>query len=556
MSFAFTFGSLGDIIALAQIAIQLGRALGVVGSKAASSARQYQDLRKELDIFIRVLGQVIETYQQHETSPFLKSLDTTTKAIVDDCGSLIQEVFDELIPRYDENLHSEGPESKIRSVVKKIEWSFREQGRLQKLREKLHESTQLLNLMIGIATQASARVDNCTLRERVADVKELVLTLEQESSTILSLFHGQKRATSPHDERLESIGNKLNAEDHQFQAITSITREGFSDIKSMLAEITTSSTSQQISAADSWNLRSLDLTRGMPIILEDALGSIVELPMGFVSGWQDLYVLIECRFRRRKGYSLALQRQYTLENDHSGEDLDINKPLMSSLWRGMKINMAMVFINADVLSGSCPRCQTRIDAQEGTTLQCPIIDCGMLFKLEKFVFFQSRADEDHDPTFSSMSMEEKPERPAIRSVPVKPSDFHRVRLRLDCTPRIISPKAEPFDAVFPRLTQEALRLIGPGPLRRAACKSSVESLMNNTCIPRLVRTIANLVIPRFPVRDIPDFQPEFYPISIERFLEDDQDYLWYGCPLTPLHAVTAFDLYKMVPMPIYAHKHE
>jgi uncharacterized protein (UPF0212 family) len=84
---------------------------------------------------------------------------------------------------------------------------------------------------------------------------------------------------------------------------------------------------------------------------------------------KDLYVLIECRFRKRKGYNLVLQRQYALENDRSGEDLDATKPLMASLRRGMKINMAMIFIDVDVVSGSCPRCQTPIDAEEGVTLE-------------------------------------------------------------------------------------------------------------------------------------------------------------------------------------------
>ena len=54
MLVALTFASLGDIIAVCQIAVQLGRALG----DASGSAREYQELRKDLDTFVQVLMHV------------------------------------------------------------------------------------------------------------------------------------------------------------------------------------------------------------------------------------------------------------------------------------------------------------------------------------------------------------------------------------------------------------------------------------------------------------------------------------------------------------------
>lgn len=41
---------------------------------------------------------------------------------------------------------------------------------------------------------------------------------------------------------------------------------------------------------------------------------------------------------------MVLRKLYTLEEDRSGRDLDDSQPLTSSLRRGMKINMAMVFV--------------------------------------------------------------------------------------------------------------------------------------------------------------------------------------------------------------------
>lgn len=57
MEVALTFGSLGDIIAICQVAVQLGRAIGV-GSGVGESAKEYQEFRQDLDAFVRILMQV------------------------------------------------------------------------------------------------------------------------------------------------------------------------------------------------------------------------------------------------------------------------------------------------------------------------------------------------------------------------------------------------------------------------------------------------------------------------------------------------------------------
>jgi hypothetical protein len=53
-----TFGSLGDIIAICQLSVQLGRALGLGCKAAGGSAKDYQDLRQDLDLFVQILLQV------------------------------------------------------------------------------------------------------------------------------------------------------------------------------------------------------------------------------------------------------------------------------------------------------------------------------------------------------------------------------------------------------------------------------------------------------------------------------------------------------------------
>lgn len=57
MEVALTFGSLGDIIQLCQLAIQLGRAVGVGCGEVSESAKEYQQVRNDLNTFVHILMQ-------------------------------------------------------------------------------------------------------------------------------------------------------------------------------------------------------------------------------------------------------------------------------------------------------------------------------------------------------------------------------------------------------------------------------------------------------------------------------------------------------------------
>lgn len=54
MAAAFSFGSVGDIIALCQIAVELGRAL----NDSRGSVKEFQDLEQDLYSLVNILGQV------------------------------------------------------------------------------------------------------------------------------------------------------------------------------------------------------------------------------------------------------------------------------------------------------------------------------------------------------------------------------------------------------------------------------------------------------------------------------------------------------------------
>ncbi|RYP69338.1 hypothetical protein DL771_006148 [Monosporascus sp. 5C6A] len=357
MEVALTFGSLGDIIAVCQIAIQLGKALGVGYAGVSGSAKEYQDLRKNLDTFVQVL-------MHREFSPTLDSLAHATKSVVEECGALIKEALDRFVPRYNDSLQPGGSRTSHETIVK--------------------EQTQQL-----------------------AGINQRLDTQEESRGMLLDI-----------------VGKTSNA---------------IIQVKEMLVDVAEKVAYLHIMVSNAIYIRGLDPTKDLPIILEDALGISLPLPENWLEDWEDLIMLLQIRFKKRKGYDMVLKRQFALEENWSGRDLDQTLPLIACLRPGMKINMSMVFVNPKLIQGSCPRCKTAIDAPEDITIQCQNEHCGMWFRLLKLIF------EEHEDNFDQDGMDldqaassfEPPNRAEmgnrkdstkVFSIPAEPSDFQRVRL--------------------------------------------------------------------------------------------------------------------------------
>ncbi|KAK8079140.1 hypothetical protein PG994_002947 [Apiospora phragmitis] len=142
MEVALTFGSVGDIIAICQIAAQLRRALDV----SSGSAKEYQDLRSDLDKFTCVLMQL-------ESCPSLGNLAAQRKSIVNECATPINDALDRWHPKYHQSLQPGGSGNAVKDAFRKVEWSVREKQALQELQDKLRKNTERLALLTGITSR-------------------------------------------------------------------------------------------------------------------------------------------------------------------------------------------------------------------------------------------------------------------------------------------------------------------------------------------------------------------------------------------------------------------
>ncbi|KAJ6789712.1 hypothetical protein PWT90_00576 [Aphanocladium album] len=376
MEVALTFGSLGDIIQLSQLAIQLGRAVGVAGAGSGESAREYQDLRQDLDLFVRILMQasktVVATYQQHEVTPYLQELDAVSKTVVDNCTTLIQDALNHLQARYGSSLTKEGSGNKAVDVMKRVEWCMKEKTRLGALRAAIQQNTQRLLLLSNLSASKSARVDSATLLARIDQVQQLCQTNHQQVLQRLAEQH--EKSIEPPAESLGLIKRQLDAIETTSRTSMSMigdVLQGVLQIKNLVFSLSKTVVNLQIMASHTHCMRGLDPTKELPVILEDALGRPLEIPAQWLDTleWNALNVLLVGYFRGKKGRDMVQRRQYTLEDGSSGKDINFDVPPSQSLRRGMKIYMSMAFIKRNIRVGACPRCYAVTDATEGLNIQ-------------------------------------------------------------------------------------------------------------------------------------------------------------------------------------------
>ncbi|KAK9413534.1 hypothetical protein SUNI508_11856 [Seiridium unicorne] len=333
MEFAATFGSLGDIIAVCQLTIQLSRALGIGTAQASASAKEYQELRKELDIFTAILVNVVATYE-HYSSPSLDDFDRLLHTVVQECHGLIHSSLNRLEPKYHDSLKPEGLGSRIKDGMRKVEWSVREKERVKELRDKLRTNGQRISILTQTVSRNSARTDNETLLFRIGEVQGIISKHDEHQDALMKHMHRSENVTRLEASRIQNMEQSTQTLTENSNGIMSFVKnamEGIIDLRRLLESVAESVVHIRAIMSTPYFMKSLDPTRDMPIFLSDALGRKIDLPLELLVDWESLNTVLGVLFKSQKGYHMVLNHQFAIEDHCSGKDIKQDVPLQSDV---------------------------------------------------------------------------------------------------------------------------------------------------------------------------------------------------------------------------------
>lgn len=149
MSFGVTFGSIGDLIAVGQIAFSLAKALG----SSHGSVKEYQDLIKNLQLFDKTLFQATLLLQSYQATPEIVELCVLANEVAKDSQVTLNEFRKKVERKYGSMLGTQGPVdvmAGVKAVGKKIGW-VREREEVAELKTKLQAGVNSIALLISAA---------------------------------------------------------------------------------------------------------------------------------------------------------------------------------------------------------------------------------------------------------------------------------------------------------------------------------------------------------------------------------------------------------------------
>ncbi|ETS84733.1 hypothetical protein PFICI_02758 [Pestalotiopsis fici W106-1] len=334
MSASFTFGSFGDIITTVQLVWRLSQAI----SDSHGSAQEFRELVDELNLFHKTLDELLNFWQSRSRSAELDRLADSLKPAVDECREAIESFFKRQFRQYASSFSPQKKSRKsIGDIFKRIRWSVLEKEKVTQLRNKLRRNKELIDWIHAIASGIGQEQD----RDLVA-------------ARLESLANAEAQAANQLDKQfvkvlgyLETHTTVATKTEKNVVAVLSELRTANSRISSVQAEI--ASLSRVPDAIDPY--------RYNRVLIEDALGSTIPVPLDINPSWQTIESMVRDQFRNRPGQALVMKKKYVLHDLATGTDLNLKADFHHLVRPGQTLAMAMTFgADVDSTGSANPRC--------------------------------------------------------------------------------------------------------------------------------------------------------------------------------------------------------
>ncbi|KAE9363343.1 PAP1-domain-containing protein [Stipitochalara longipes BDJ] len=120
-----------------------------------------------------------------------------------------------------------------------------------------------------------------------------------------------------------------------------------------------------------------------PMILEDALGRFLLIPLDIVVSWEAFEEHLGSFFQVCPGAKKVQKREYAIEDGLTRVAFSKSQHWSLFSTPGRKVDMSMIFKDKSKNSAVCPKCNTISDEQKGKLIECKNAGCRMLFRTEE-----------------------------------------------------------------------------------------------------------------------------------------------------------------------------
>lgn len=143
-SVAFAFGSVGDILAVIELALEVRKAL----SESRGSSKEYQEIQAELDSFTDVLASTCATLSSLPSTQLTDPLRRSIRLTMDSLKEVLGEIYAS-IAKYHTGLRKEGSGSVWQDRWLQLRWySGKKKETITAMKHKLNDYVGRLNLLL------------------------------------------------------------------------------------------------------------------------------------------------------------------------------------------------------------------------------------------------------------------------------------------------------------------------------------------------------------------------------------------------------------------------
>ncbi|KAK5128391.1 hypothetical protein LTR85_003059 [Meristemomyces frigidus] len=332
-----TFGSVGDIIAVAQLVKDLIDAL----DKSRGSSAEYRGLIRDLELLRDVLSQIEQLANAHETTLELAALYETVRRILEPCRLPI-EAFRRRVSKYEATL-GRGDANKLKAAIYMFRWQVGEKEEVAKLRTQLTGQVAFLNMLLGATNWAFSKSNRSMLNAFETDTRNHLVAQDFNISQLDTALRDQGRLISESKasilggvQLLRGIGVRVKSILSRMFAVNLATYKAVLSLQgTLLARLE----------------RSL---AGELFILEDAIGRTAPVSLQFINSWPALEGVLETRFRGIQGHGKIQSGEYVLRETGTGLDISRSRNWEGTFLPGQKMNMSILFQRDELVQETSP----------------------------------------------------------------------------------------------------------------------------------------------------------------------------------------------------------